>query len=58
MAEAGTSSIRDYLKLMRPSHWLKNAFIFAPLVFSKMLLDPERLRWSALAFAVMNSRAH
>lgn len=45
------ATLRDYIRLMRPSHWLKNAFVFAPLVFSKLLLDADRLRWAALAFA-------
>ncbi len=29
-----------YFRLLRPSQWIKNAFVFAPLVFSKHLFDP------------------
>lgn len=31
--------IADRIRLMRPSHWLKNAFVFAPLVYSQTLFD-------------------
>jgi 4-hydroxybenzoate polyprenyltransferase len=43
--------VRDRIRLMRPSHWLKNAFIFAPLVYGKALGDPEKVMASAKAFA-------
>jgi 4-hydroxybenzoate polyprenyltransferase len=42
VAQSASGSIRDYIKLMRPAHWLKNAFIFAPLVYGKALTDAHR----------------
>jgi len=36
---------------MRPSHWVKNAFIFAPLVYGKVLDDPSRMLRALDAFA-------
>ncbi len=32
--------LKAMLKLMRPSQWIKNAFVFMPLVFSGRLLSP------------------
>ena len=31
--------VADRLRLMRPSHWLKNVFVFAPLVYSLTLFE-------------------
>jgi len=31
--------IKDYLKLIRISHWIKNLFVFVPLLFSKHLFN-------------------
>lgn len=35
---------------MRPSHWLKNMFVFAPLIFAKQLTNVASIRWAGLAF--------
>ncbi len=32
--------MKDYLLMMRPSHWSKNIFVFAALIFGKNLLGP------------------
>lgn len=48
--EAGAGTIRDRIRLMRPSHWLKNAFIFAPLVYGKALTSVEADTKALLAF--------
>jgi 4-hydroxybenzoate polyprenyltransferase len=37
---------------MRPHQWVKNTFIFAPLLFGKKLGDPFAIGYSSLAFAV------
>jgi 4-hydroxybenzoate polyprenyltransferase len=38
-------------RLVRPSQWMKNALLFAPLIFSKHLFEPAYFRREALAFA-------
>lgn len=47
---AAGGTLRDRVRLMRPSHWLKNAFVFAPLVYGKVLTNPEPLGRSILTF--------
>lgn len=42
--------IPDYIGLMRPYQWVKNAFVFVPLIFSKNLLVPGLFYRSLLAF--------
>jgi 4-hydroxybenzoate polyprenyltransferase len=42
--------IRDILKSLRPQQWIKNFFIFAPLLFSRNFLDKALLLQTALAF--------
>jgi 4-hydroxybenzoate polyprenyltransferase len=37
-------------KILRPSHWLKNTFLFAPLIFAKHLFDVPYLWREILAF--------
>lgn len=48
--DAGAATLRDRIRLMRPSHWLKNVFVFAPLVFGKALTDPDKVQLSVMAF--------
>lgn len=40
----------DYIKLARPKQWIKNLFVFAPLVFSHHLPNIEKVTVSILAF--------
>ena len=42
--------MKPYLKLMRVHHYIKNALIFAPLVFSGDFFRPEKLLSAGLAF--------
>lgn len=40
----------QYLKLLRPSHWAKNAFLFIPLFFAGELTNLEKIKELILAF--------
>ena len=42
--------IRDAINSMRPTHWIKNLFIFAPLIFSLKLFDFFLLLKTVAAF--------
>ncbi|MBN1845815.1 MAG: decaprenyl-phosphate phosphoribosyltransferase [Sedimentisphaerales bacterium] len=36
-----TNKLGAYLAVMRPAHWVKNAFVLAPLFFSRQFRQPE-----------------
>ena len=42
--------MKAVVQLIRPHHWIKNLFVFAPLLFSLRFLDPPSLWRSVLAF--------
>ena len=42
--------IPNLIKLARPKQWLKNFFVFAPLLFSKHIFDPSYVINSLEAF--------
>ncbi len=42
--------VSDYVQLIRPSHWVKNLFVFAPLVFSLNLLKVHEVLANVAAF--------
>jgi len=60
-----TSSPKDRLfgliKLIRPKQWVKNGFVFAPLIFSGEMFNPDALMHSGLAaffFCVASSATY
>lgn len=42
--------MREYIKLIRPFHWVKNLLIFVPLFFSGQFMDPHKLGILCLGF--------
>ncbi|MEX2117770.1 MAG: decaprenyl-phosphate phosphoribosyltransferase [Bacteroidota bacterium] len=44
--------MKSIFKLIRPRQWVKNLFLFAPLIFSKHLFEEGYLATEALGFAV------
>lgn len=40
-----------YLRLLRPTHWIKNSFVFAALAFGAKLNDPHAVALALAAFA-------
>jgi 4-hydroxybenzoate polyprenyltransferase len=46
------ASARAVWLALRPKHWIKNAFVLAPLVFAGRLSDPESVARAAAALAV------
>ncbi|MEN3039354.1 MAG: decaprenyl-phosphate phosphoribosyltransferase [Candidatus Kryptonium sp.] len=40
----------DYIKLARPKQWIKNFFVFAPLIFSHHLLNFDKVKTSIFSF--------
>jgi 4-hydroxybenzoate polyprenyltransferase len=49
-ALTGGATLRDYIRLMRPAHYLKNAFVFASLVFAKALTDVKSIKLAVMTF--------
>lgn len=47
----------DHLRALRPHQWVKNAFVFAALVFSRRLTDSEAVVESLLVFAAFSAIA-
>ena len=48
------SKIKEYMKLMRIKHYLKNVLIFLPLVFSGELLDIHNLTNCIVGFIIFS----
>lgn len=44
--------VKSILKLLRPRQWVKNLFLFAPLIFSKHLFEEGYLSTESLGFVV------
>lgn len=43
-------SFKYIIKLLRPKQWIKNFFVFGPIIFSNNLMNPELLRNNLLTF--------
>lgn len=41
--------MRGLIKLVRPKQWVKNSFVFAPLIFSGEFLHPDSVYSTLLA---------
>ena len=47
------TKLRDYFSSLRPEQWIKNLFIFLPLIFGKKLFAfPENVQVFAAFFPV------
>ncbi len=46
-----TATVSGLLRSLRPAQWLKNGFVFAPMVFSGRMLDPDAWFASTVAAA-------
>lgn len=44
------ASPSDWIRALRPRHWLKNVFVLAPAVFAEHLTDPKTVVAAILAF--------
>ncbi len=44
----------DYMRALRPHHWIKNGLIFLPLALVHRILDPSLLGRAVLAFIAFN----
>jgi 4-hydroxybenzoate polyprenyltransferase len=49
--QAGGTTLTGLVRCMRPSQWIKNGFVFAPLVFSSKLMRPHFVLREILACA-------
>lgn len=56
-----STKLKAALRLLRPQQWVKNAFLVAPLIFSKHLFSAEYLEITVLAlivFSLVSSSAY
>ena len=56
-----TVPLAALVRAMRPRHWLKNGFVFAPAVFSGHIFDPPtlaRVAGAAAAFCLVSSAVY
>jgi 4-hydroxybenzoate polyprenyltransferase len=50
VAAGSTASLSDWVRLLRPPQWIKNLFVFGPLLFSGRAFNADALLDSVLAF--------
>ena len=48
--KSNNTILSGLIRLARPRQWVKNAFVFAPLVFSGLFLSPDAIDKVAIAF--------
>jgi 4-hydroxybenzoate polyprenyltransferase len=51
MSTSPPFSLAQAIRLIRPKQWIKNGFVFAPLVFARELFDPTLFLLALRAFA-------
>ncbi|MBQ7251636.1 MAG: UbiA prenyltransferase family protein [Kiritimatiellae bacterium] len=52
-AEKRNARVRDYLRIARPDHWIKNLFILPGVLAALVLVKDEAWTWPALAAKVV-----
>ena len=55
------SIAKSFIKILRPTHWIKNIFVFAPLVFTSQFLNADSVIISCVAtiyFCLASSAAY
>ncbi|QCU90677.1 decaprenyl-phosphate phosphoribosyltransferase [Thiomicrorhabdus sediminis] len=52
-----SSALLGLIKLMRPHQWLKNTFVFAPLMFTGLFLDVVAISEALIAFVLFSIAA-
>ena len=53
--------LRASLALLRPKQWVKNSFVFAGLIFSQNILDPQHFLltfWAFISFCLLSSSVY
>ena len=56
-ASGNTSVFTGLFKLMRPKQWIKNGFVFAPLMFTGLFLDVTAISQTVIAFILFSLAA-
>ncbi|MER3523677.1 MAG: decaprenyl-phosphate phosphoribosyltransferase [Ignavibacteria bacterium] len=54
LERALSTRLLAYIKLIRPKQWIKNLFVFAPLIFAKELFDPFHQLLALQAFTAFS----
>ena len=49
-----SNTFRALLEIARPKQWVKNAFVFAPLLFAQEVLNPVNVMRTCFAFIIFS----